>query len=297
MAREPWKCPSADCKRECSRYSNMIRHIDRMHPGLGKPVKDKPSDVNQTRPDKSDWPNWSSPRYPKKRPSKPIDGEGFDLIDTVHDIVKKTQVKTDKIKEIEAFFSQAHARMPSPAIVPVSPIGLPVGFKMYTCEKCMTSPIDPVKMSDFIREGPDAFRISHVCRHEDLEIKKQRANKGIRLDLITTWDKLHSFSIEFIATSLHQWFGPQTDLCVNVVEVDELAFRDGKLLPINLGTIGSDHWIHRALNDDKRIGSTIIDENELKAFLKFANGTLALFRSEIKNQDKYFYASILPKLL
>lgn len=264
-----------------------------MHYGVGKPVKDKTSDANQARPDR-DRPNWSSPRHPKKKPSKPFEGEEFDLVDTVHEKVKETQVKTDKIKEIEAFFSQAHTGIPPLNIVPMSPIDLPVGFKMYTCGECLTSPIDPVKLSDFMRHGPDAFRPTHVCRQEDLEIKRQRAKKGIHVDFITTWDKLRSFSIGFLANMLRQWFGPQKDVSTNVIEVDELTCRNGKLLPVELGTIGNDHWIYRASRNDKHLGSTTINENELRAFLNLAKGTFALFRAKIENQDKYFYAYILP---
>jgi hypothetical protein len=39
MAREPWKCPHADCKQECSRRGNLERHIIRLHGGEGEPVK------------------------------------------------------------------------------------------------------------------------------------------------------------------------------------------------------------------------------------------------------------------
>jgi hypothetical protein len=265
-----------------------------MHHGVGKPVKDKTSDANQARPDR-DRPNWSSPRHPKKKPSKPFEGEEFDLVDTVHEKVKETQIKTDKIKEIEAFFSQAHTGIPPLNIVPMSPIDLPVGFKMYTCGECLTSPIDPVKLLDFVRQGPDAFRPTHVCRQEDLEIKRQRAEKGIYLDFITTWDKLRSFSIGFLADMLHKWFGPHKDLSANVVEIDESATRVGKLLPINLESIGNDHWIRRALDDDEVNGSTTIDENELKVFLNLANGTFALFHAKLKNEDKYMYAYVGPR--
>jgi hypothetical protein len=174
------------------------------------------------------------------------------------------------------------------------PVELPVGFKMYTCGECFTAPIDPVKLSDFMRHGPDAFRPTHVCRQEDLEIKRQRTEKGIHLDFITTWDKLRSFSIGFLANMLRQWVGPQKDVSTNVIEVDELTSRDGKLLPVELGTIGNNHWIYRASRNDKHVGSTTIDENELKAFLNLAKGTFALFRAKIQNQDKYFYAYILP---
>lgn len=43
MAREPWKCPHADCKQECGREWNMERHIKRKHKGKGVPVKNKSS--------------------------------------------------------------------------------------------------------------------------------------------------------------------------------------------------------------------------------------------------------------
>lgn len=291
MAKEYWKCPYADCKQECSRHWNMVRHIKSKHAGLGKPVKEKTLDTNQTKSDKLAQANGSSPHYRSKRPAKALEQEN-DLVDIVYEDVRKTKDKENKIKEIEEFFGQANTT-PSNN-VPMSPLELPVGFKMYTCAECFTAPIDPVKLSDFMRHGPDAFRPTHVCRQEDLEIKRQRANKGIHLDFITTWDKLRSFSIGFLANMLRQWFGPLKDVSTNVIEVDELTCRNGKLLPVELGTIGNDHWIYRASRNDKHIGSTTIDENELKAFLNLAKGTFALFRAKIKNQDKYFYAYIPP---
>lgn len=66
------------------------------------------------------------------------------------------------------------------------------------------------------------------------------------------------------------------------------------MLPVQLGTIENDHWFYRALGNHKNFGSTTMDENELKMFLNLAKGTFALFCAEIKNQDKYFYAYILP---
>ena len=43
MVKEKWKCPDLRCTQECGRRSNMVRHIDRLHGGLGDPVKENPS--------------------------------------------------------------------------------------------------------------------------------------------------------------------------------------------------------------------------------------------------------------
>lgn len=97
MAREPWKCPHADCKRECSRGWNMERHIKRKHKGEGVPVK-----------------NQSSVPYPRSQTAKEENiktgqkvkttGE-LDPIDVIYPIFKKYKDRNDKIEEMDNYFA------------------------------------------------------------------------------------------------------------------------------------------------------------------------------------------------
>jgi hypothetical protein len=207
--------------------------------------------------------------------------------------------KVIKAKEIKAFFSghPGSTIFPLPSPLPVLPIDLPVGFRTYACTKCLTAPIVPVKLSDFTREGPLAFRPIHVCRQEDLETKRRRAEDGVSVDVIRAWDELRSSANEYIAYIVHQWNGPHNDVSIHVVEVDDSSSVSEKLFPINLGAIANDHWVYRALGGNKRKGTAPINEGELMEFVNLAKGTFGLYRVKVWNEEKDLYAYLGPELM
>jgi hypothetical protein len=136
-----------------------------------------------------------------------------------------------------------------------------------------------------------------MCVNKNIWRPRLRAGNGIITDVIKTLDKLRSSSIEFITNLVHQWHGPQNDVPIHVLEVDDSSSQSGELLPINLGTIANDHWVYRALGGDKRKGTTTIDERELMDFLNLAKGTFALFRVKKRNEEKDLYAYFGPELM
>jgi hypothetical protein len=166
----------------------MIRHINRLHGGIGNPVKEKPSATGRSIRHiyvKSEPPSSSGKLRPNAFQAKE------DLIDTYYDKIRK-------IKEMKAFFGQnGSIAYPFPNPVLSSAIDPPVGFHSYTCGKCLTAPIDPVKSSDFLMKGPLAFRSNHMCRQEDLETQKRRGENGVIIDFIQVWNKLNSSAIEY----------------------------------------------------------------------------------------------------
>jgi hypothetical protein len=283
VAKEKWKCPYLHCMQECGRRSNMVRHIYRLHGGLGKPVKEKPSATDHSI--QNMFVNSDTPSSPfRKRP--------LYAHTKVNDVIDMTYENVKKIKEIKAFFSgQTGATVyPLPSPLPVLPFDPAVGFRTYVCAKCLTAPIDPVTLSDFTREGPLAFRSVHVCKQEDMETERRRAENGVIIDVIKVWNKLRSSAIEFMANLVHQWHGPQNDVSVNVIEVDGSSSRHEELLPINLGVIPDHHWVHRALGINKRKGTATIGERDLMDFLNLAQATFALFRVKVRNKEKDLYA-------
>lgn len=290
MDKEKWKCPYAGCTQECSRHSNMVRHIFRLHGGPGDPVKVKSPVIDhsiQKMYANSDTPSAFSRKRPPNAQTKEID-----IVDMMYE-------KVNKFKEVMVFFSAQPIStiFPLPSPLLISTIDPPVGFRTYVCANCLAAPIDTVRLSDFKRKGPLAFRSTHVCEQEHLVTKRLRAGNGIITDVIKTWDKLRSSSIEFMANLVHQWHGPQNDVPIHVLEVDDSSCQSDELLPINLGTIANSHWVHRALGGDKRKGTTTIDERELMKFLNLAKCTLALFRVKKRNEEKDLYAYIGPELM
>jgi hypothetical protein len=208
-----------------------------------------------------------------------------DMVDIIYD-------KVYKIKEIKAFCAGQAGPTIYPLPLPVLPVDPVFGFRTHVCVNCLTAPIDPVRLSDLIREGSRAFRPIHVCKQEDMETKRRRVENGVTVDVIKSWDKLRSSAIEFIANIFHQWYGPQNDVPILVVEADDSSFLSEELLPINLRTIANNHWIYRALGNTK--GTALIDERELMEFINLAKGTFALFRVKVRNEEKNLYATLVP---
>jgi hypothetical protein len=202
------------------------------------------------------------------------------------------------MKEMNAYFERRGPTIfPFPAPLVSSAIDPPVGFHSYTCEKCLTAPIDPVRSSDFLMKGPLAFRSNHMCRQEDLETQKRREENGVIVDSIRVWYELNSSAINFMADIVHQLNGPKNGLSIHVVEVDDSVSQHWNFLPTNLGKVANGHWVSRALGADKRKGITIIDESELMEFLRLEKSTFAIFRVMMRNKEKNLYAYLGPELI
>jgi hypothetical protein len=266
----------------------MARHIDRLHGGIGNPVKEKHSATGSSIRNihvKSDPTSLSG----KLRPNAFQAEEDF--VDACYD-------KFSKMKEMKAFFGQRGSTIfPFPSPLLNSAIDPPVGFHSYTCEKCLTAPIDPVRSSDFLMKGPLAFRSNHMCRQEDLETQKRRRENGVIVDIIRVWNELNSSAIKCMADIVCQLYGPKNDLSIHVVEVDDSISQDWNFLPRNLGKVSDGHWAYRALGADKRKGITIIDERELMEFLELEKSTFAIFRVRLRDKEKNLYAYLGPELI
>jgi hypothetical protein len=287
VVKEKWKCPYFSCTQECGRHSNMVRHIDRLHVGLGNPVKEKPSATGSSIRNihvKSDPPSSSG-----KLRSNAFRAEE-DFVDMCYD-------KFTKIKEMNASKQRGPTISPFPSPVLNPAIDPPFGFHSYTCEKCLTAPIDPVRLSDFLMKGPLAFRSNHMCRQEDLETQKRRGENGVIIDFIRVWNELNSSAIKFMANIVHQWYGPKNDLSIHVMEVDDSVSQHWNFQPTNLGRVADSHWAYRALGADKREGVTIMNESELMEFLRLEKSTFAIFRVMMRDKEKNLCAYLGPELI
>ena len=153
MAREPWKCPYADCKQECPRKWNLQRHIIRIHGGEGKPVKNKPSanaarstwDIRGTAsifknrytsypyspyslPSQYYDPSTTEWIYPGSQSAKEVNnkigqeekatGEA-DLVDIAYPIFKKGKDRIDKFEEMRNYFTNNNSRILFPSYFPL----------------------------------------------------------------------------------------------------------------------------------------------------------------------------------
>src|SRR5688572_11041603 len=189
MSKERWKCPYHECKQECPRHWNLKRHIKRLHNGIGMPVKHKSTgnnahlqqEIEETSMTQKCGSNYRPLPYPvnkhssfyDKRPANEKFSEEQDPVDLVYEACKKQKDKIDKINEIRNFL-YGHSSLPNYPAYPTaqnsSPLpfegtidfnnsnsigtfDLPVGFKTHICIFCLTGPIDPVRLSDFIRLG------------------------------------------------------------------------------------------------------------------------------------------------
>ena len=100
---------------------------------------------------------------------------------------------------------------------------------------CLTGTIDPITLSDFRRLGFAVFKPGHLCKQEDLEIRKRRAEKKLYVDFVKKWDELRLLSIRYLANIVHQWVGPNKDIHRKVIEERDLKSQIADSLPTNLG--------------------------------------------------------------
>jgi hypothetical protein len=225
------------------------------------------------------------------------------------DIVDWTHEKTKKLTEIENFFSKSSNSTifpplsigpnPSPLLSEITGISKqattefnpPVGFRTYICANCLTGPIDPVRLADFINLGPLAFEDRHTCKQEDLENRKRRAEKKIYIDVIKTWDELRKLSIQYLADIVHQMVGLHSPIPLLAFEKMGLKPWIENSLTTNLGKIDKNHWAYRALIAKESKGTTI-DNTELMDFLNLTKATFAPFQAEIDGEARYFYLYI-----
>ena len=170
-------------------------------------------------------------------------------------------------------------------------------FRTYICVDCLTGTIDPITLSDFRRLGFAVFKPGHICKQEDLEIRKRRAEKKLYVDVIKKWDELRLLSIRYLANIVHQWVGPNKDIHMKVIEERDLKSQIADSLPTNLGKTGKSHWAYRTLNNKEENKRTVIDDTELMDFLNLASATFAPFRAEMDGKEHYFYLYICPILM
>jgi hypothetical protein len=147
MAREPWKCPHADCKQECGREWNLKRHIIRKHGGEGMPVKNKSyADTEKLACYAQHTGNieglYSRNKIAKEENNKK--GQGvkttgeLDPIDRAYQIFKPLKDRNDRAEEMVNYFDK-NSRIPFPSHLhpdvfnyhPNTTFDLPIGFRTY----------------------------------------------------------------------------------------------------------------------------------------------------------------------
>jgi hypothetical protein len=130
MAREPWKCPYANCKLECSRRWNLERHIIRLHGGEGGPVKNNSAaGASKTTSLLSKYHDLSAvnglysrskggeDEKNKKGKEGKTTGEP-DHVDVAYSTFRRWKDKNDKIEEMRNYFANYNSRTPSPPPIP-----------------------------------------------------------------------------------------------------------------------------------------------------------------------------------
>ena len=118
MARKPWKCPHTDCKQECSRKWNLIRHLWRLHNGEGIPAENNPLDAGRLT-----FSTKHSGLYPRSNISKEendMKGQGvknsgeLDPVDSIYPTFRKLKDRNDKIEEMRNYFANNSSIIPFP---------------------------------------------------------------------------------------------------------------------------------------------------------------------------------------
>jgi hypothetical protein len=118
MAREPWKCSHTDCKQECSRKGNLMRHIRRLHKGEGVPVKNKSFDTEKLACSTAH--SGLDPRNNISKEEKDKKGQGvkntveLDPVDSIYPTFKKLKDRNDKIEEMRNYFANNSSIIPFP---------------------------------------------------------------------------------------------------------------------------------------------------------------------------------------
>ena len=132
--------------------------------------------------------------YPRNQTAKGVNNkkgqevkttDELDFIDVAYQKFKKYKDRNDKFEEMINYFVN-NSRIPLPSQFPLdifnhhpnTMFDPPIGFRIYICADCLPAPIDPVKLSDFIRLGPLAFTPKHTCKQEDLQNRKRAAEKN-----------------------------------------------------------------------------------------------------------------------
>jgi hypothetical protein len=156
---------------------------------------------------------------------------------------------------------------------------------------CLTGPIDPVRLSDFIRLGDIAFNSRHTCKQEHIQ-SNQRVAEKYGIDLINKWDELRLLSLHRLVDIVHLWVGLHRDVYLYALEVSKPQIEYS--MPIDLGRLSKNHWACRTL-DDKENKKTVIDDTELLYFLNRAKATFGLFQAEIDGKVRYFYSYIIGR--
>lgn len=269
----------------------MVRHIKRKHSGLLDDIKEKTSCATNPTNIFSKNNNVSSTR---KGPT-----DENDLVGSLYAAFKKGLTRQKMIKEMSDYFQQSSSITIYPLFSAVNnhAADLPIGFRTLTCSNCLTAPIDPIRLSDIAREGSAALSLipRHVCNHEDLEIQRRRAENKIHLDVIKTWNELHQISIRGLANIVHSSIGPDAAVSIDAIEEVSLSSLIADSMPVCLGKVDENHWACRALCDNRRHKSAVINDIELMNILNLAKSTFAPFRAQINGKEHYFYIWIRLK--
>jgi hypothetical protein len=294
MAREPWKCPYDDCDAQSGRHWNLKRHIERLHDDIGIPVKSKRLVKGQSLPTLSSE-DISHLALNGGYHGHKIHVEKDDSINNIYKIFKKEKNKYDMVKEMIDFFPEPYRHAFSPALHIPPNVGAflgdpPVGFRTYICDHCLSGPIDPIALSDFRKRGFLAFNLQHTCKQEDLQARRQAAEKN-SYDFITKWSEVRQLSISYLSFIVHQWVGSGKDIFLKAIEEPSLRPQIMDSLSTNLGKLDKSHWAYKSVSNGNKV--TVIDDKELLDFFHNSLATAAPFRAEIDGKERYFYLIVL----
>jgi hypothetical protein len=282
-----WFCPH--CPQTCPRRWNLKIHIKRKHNGIGDPLEAGLTSTNSTTSRFAPHTGVSSRKEEQQRPKKQID-----LVDEMHETLRKMVEEKKKIIEIQEFRRQLFPSIQQPTIlgdIPIGSIPLPsfsdwssltislddvihalrdniIQLKGIVCKSCLGSMIVPVCR---ITETNKIIDPEHFCDPKRIA-KIQEHGENERQIII---QDLHRKLPEEMKKAVKVWTGNTTYLIsLQLKEINKNSIELTKIIHNDI-----DHWTIRAMKE----GQTVIDDNELLDFLKLGNNNITTHTA------KYFH--------
>jgi len=321
--KKVWYCRL--CPQPCSTAWNLKIHIERKHlrkgesfrSGLGtnttsqfttdSSIKQHDSycDTSHCRNHHEEYRQPNGLSEGSRRNEEEQKPKKKELLDEVHETLRKMVEDRKKIIEIQGFKRQLFPYLQQPTILDSISIGivsppsftdflrsLPtnphevidalkdniIALKGFVCRSCLGSMVVPKYQSAEINK----IDPKHVCDAKRIA-KIQQLDDNERQNIV---DDLHSKLREEMKNAVKLWTGNTTYL----ISLGLLETEENSIDMITLRPEDPHHWINRAMTD----GQTVLDDNELVEYLRAGSNTTEFEEDTIKT-FKAFHFNLVKK--
>jgi hypothetical protein len=323
--KKVWYCRL--CPQPCSTAWNLKIHIQRKHHWKGESVKSglMTNTTRQFTPDTrnsikhnsySDTSHYRNHHKAYHQPYGFSEGSSRneeeqkpkkkELLDEVHETLRKMVEDNKKIIEIQGFKRQLFPYLQQPTILhgvsfgsvtPPSFTDFPrslrtnphevidalkdniIALKGFVCRSCLGSMVVPIYRSAEINK----IDPKHVCDAKRIA-KIQHLDDNERQIMV---DDLNRKLREEMKIAVKLWTGNTTYL----ISLGLLEMKENSIDMITLRPDGPNHWINRAMTE----GQTVLDDNELMEYLRAGSNTTEFEEDTIKT-FKAFHFNLIKKV-